>query len=166
MCSSGRSVKRSWSDWTEGAGAQGRLRRRGEGGPTCARRTGEPAYAARTIHLRSYDAGEGKVSRGKLERQPSCLPSPSETTRHRFFRFPHERVPHSCCFPKRTNFVLYPYPVRGVPVCRVSDQGGFWRARPLGRAQPVSRVSGKTDRSRGCAARAESRRNPCEHRLG
>ena len=36
-----------------------------------------------------------------------------------------------------------------VPVYRVSDEGGFGRARPLGRAQPVSRVSGKTDRSRG-----------------
>ena len=36
-----------------------------------------------------------------------------------------------------------------VPVFRVSDEGGFGRARPLGRAQPVSRVSGKTDRSRG-----------------
>ena len=35
------------------------------------------------------------------------------------------------------------------PVVRVSDEGGFGRARPLGRAQPVSRVSGKTDRSRG-----------------
>ena len=40
-------------------------------------------------------------------------------------------------------------PSMGEPVCRVSDEGGFGRARPLGRAQPVSRVSGKTDRSRG-----------------
>ena len=37
----------------------------------------------------------------------------------------------------------------GVPVGSVSDEGGFGRARPLGRAQPVSRVSGKTDRGRG-----------------
>ena len=36
----------------------------------------------------------------------------------------------------------------GELVFRVSDEGGFGRARPLGRAQPVSRVSGKTDRSR------------------
>jgi hypothetical protein len=42
-----------------------------------------------------------------------------------------------------------PNPSACVPVVRVSDEGGFGRARPLGRAQPVSRVSGKTDRSRG-----------------
>ena len=40
-------------------------------------------------------------------------------------------------------------PSVGEPVWSVSDEGGFGRARPLGRAQPVSRVSGKTDRSRG-----------------
>ena len=39
-------------------------------------------------------------------------------------------------------------PSVGVPVWSVSDEGGFGRARPLGRAQPDSRVSGKTDRSR------------------
>jgi hypothetical protein len=40
-------------------------------------------------------------------------------------------------------------PSVGEPVCRGSDEGGFGRARPLGRAQTDSRVSGKTDRSRG-----------------
>ena len=44
----------------------------------------------------------------------------------------------------------------GEPVCRVSDEGGFGRARPLGRAQPDSRVSGKTDRSRGVDTKAKS----------
>ena len=48
-------------------------------------------------------------------------------------------------------------PSVGVPVWSVSDEGGFGRARPLGRAQPVSRVSGKTDRSRG-VERSEKRR--------
>ena len=43
------------------------------------------------------------------------------------------------------------------PVCRVSDEGGFGRAWPLGHAQPVSRVSGKTDRSRGWR---ETRKTP------
>ena len=47
-------------------------------------------------------------------------------------------------------------PSVGEPVCRVSDEGGFGRARPLGRAQPDSRVSGKTDRSRGWHAKAKS----------
>ena len=42
------------------------------------------------------------------------------------------------------------------PVVRVSDEGGFGRARPLGRAQPDSRVSGKTDRSRGWRTKAKS----------
>jgi hypothetical protein len=42
------------------------------------------------------------------------------------------------------------------PVCRVSDEGGFGRARPLGRAQPVSRVSGKTDRGRGSHAKTKN----------
>ena len=43
------------------------------------------------------------------------------------------------------------------PVCRVSDEGGFGRAWPIGHAQPVSRVSGKTDRSRGWK---ETRKTP------
>ena len=47
-------------------------------------------------------------------------------------------------------------PSVGEPVRRVSDEGGFGRARPLGRAQPVSRVSGKTDRSRGWHTEAKS----------
>ncbi len=47
-------------------------------------------------------------------------------------------------------------PSVGEPVCRVSDEGGFGRARPLGRAQPDSRVSGKTDRSRGWHTKAKN----------
>ncbi len=38
-------------------------------------------------------------------------------------------------------------------------EGVFGRARPLGRAQPVSRVSGKTDRSRGWNKIANSDKN-------
>ena len=54
---------------------------------------------------------------------------------------------------KRTNLSFSDInPSVGEPVCRVSDEGGFGRARPLGRAQPDSRVSGKTDRSRGWRA--------------
>jgi len=50
------------------------------------------------------------------------------------------------------------------PVCRVSDEGGFGRAWPLGHAQPVSRVSGKTDRSRGVEGDAENAKYHCEQR--
>src|SRR5262245_13749558 len=91
-------------------------------------------------------------------RQAKKAPKSSPSQPSNSFLYPYYSLKSS---KGHLSFISVNPSVGGELVCRVSDEGGFWRARlPLNKNS--RRASHKTDRSRGWNAVGQSQRNHCD----